>query len=243
MKLDILAIGAHPDDVELACSGILILHKQLGYKTGVIDLTRGELGTRGTAETRDIESAKAAEILGLDMRMNLRFRDGFFQNDETHQLALMKMIRKYQPNIVLINAPHDRHPDHGKGAALAKDTCFLAGLSKIETELDGENQKAWRPKRVFHYIQDIHIEPHIIIDVTPVFEQRMESIRAYASQFYNENYDGPKTYISSNNFMNYIESRCRDFGKRIGTEYGEGLVTTAGFGLKSFDDMVLPEFS
>lgn len=241
MKLNLMAIAAHPDDAELSCSGILALHKQQGWRTGILDLTRGELGSRGTAETRAEESALASSILQLDARENLGFRDGFFQNDEIHQRAIITMLRKYQPDIVLINAPHDRHPDHGKGAQLAKDACFLSGLLKIETIYEGELQKQWRPKRVFHYIQDQHIEPDIILDITSVFEQKMESIKAYATQFYSNKGVGPKTYISGENFLSSVENRCRDFGKRIGVTYGEGLVNTAGLGLRSLDALILPE--
>lgn len=241
MKLNLLAIAAHPDDAELSCSGILALQKQHGWKTGILDLTRGELGSRGTAETRAVESAKASEILKLDARENLGFRDGFFQNDETHQRAIITMLRKYQPDIVLINAPYDRHPDHGKGAQLAKDACFLSGLLKIETLDNGTPQTHWRPKRVFHYIQDQHIEPDIVLDITSVFEQKMESIKAYGTQFFSGDGNGPKTYISVENFLSSVENRCRDFGKRIGVKYGEGLVSTAGLGLRSLEALILPE--
>lgn len=241
MKLNLLAIAAHPDDAELSCSGILALHKQQGWRTGVLDLTRGELGSRGTAETRAMESALATDILKLDVRENLGFRDGFFQNDETHQRAIITALRKYQPDIVLINAPYDRHPDHGKGAQLAKDACFLSGLLKIETVDNGASQSPWRPKRVFHYIQDQHIEPDIILDISSVFEQKMDSIKAYATQFFSGEGDGPKTYISAENFLSSVENRCCDFGKRIGVKYGEGLLNTAGLGLRSLDALILPE--
>lgn len=243
MKLDILAIAAHPDDAELSCSGILALHKELGFKTGILDLTRGELGSRGTPEIRAQECAHSSEILQLDIRENLGYRDGFFKNDEEHQLGIIRILRKYQPNIVLINAPYDRHPDHGKGAQLAKDACFLSGLVKIETHYENQVQPAWRPKRIFHYIQDQHIEPDFIIDISSVFDKKMKSIQAFSSQFYTNTGDGPKTYISSQQFLNFVEGRCQDFGKRIGVQYGEGLLNTAGLGLKSLEQVILPEIS
>lgn len=238
-----MAIAAHPDDAELSCSGTLLLHKKLGQRTGILDLTRGELGSRGTVETRAAESQRANDILQLDMRENLEFRDGFFKNDEVHQLGIIRVLRQYQPDIVLINAPSDRHPDHGKGAALAKDACFLSGLVKIDTQNEGASQAPWRPKRVFHYIQDQYIEPDFILDITSVFEEKMESIRAYSTQFFSTSIEGPATYISNETFLQSIENRCRDFGKRIGVKYGEGLLNTAALGLPSLAPIVLPEIS
>jgi N-acetylglucosamine malate deacetylase 1 len=245
MKLDILAFGAHPDDVELSCSGILHSHVQQGKKVGIIDLTEGELGSRGTVETRYEEAAAASIVLGLSARANLKMRDGFFTNDEAHQLLVIAQLRKYQPEIVLINAPHDRHPDHGKGAQLLKDACFLSGLVKISTkDDDGTEQKPWRPKRVFHYIQDSFIEPDFIVDISNSFEAKINSIKCYNTQFYSNSADGVQTYISGKNFLDSIEARCKLLGKRIGKSYGEGLLKCeASLGLTSLFDIVLPEIS
>ena len=222
MKLDILALAAHPDDVELSCSGTLLKAIADGKKAGIIDFTRGELGTRGTPEIRDAEAAESARIMGLSARENLGFRDGYFANDEAHQLALIKMIRKYQPDIILANAFDDRHPDHGRGSQLAKDACFKAGLKMIETELDGEKQKKWRPRAVYHYIQSIPREPDFVVDVTDVWEKRMETIRAFKSQFFDPLSKEDSTYISSPMFLRMIEARAIEYGHLIGTKYGEG---------------------
>lgn len=225
MKLDILVLAVHPDDAELGCSGTLLRHIALGKKVGIIDFTRGELGTRGTAETRDEEAAVSAKIMGLHARENLRFRDGFFQNDEQHQLEVVKMIRKYQPEIVLTNALHDRHPDHGRAGDLANDACFLAGLSKISTRIGDAEQMAWRPRLVLQYIQDRYIKPDIIIDITAHFETKIEAIKAFKTQFFNPDLDEPDTYISSPEFFESVIGRAREFGKSIGTTYGEGFTS------------------
>lgn len=244
MKLDILAIGAHPDDVELSCSGTLLLHKKLGMKTGILDLTAGELGSRGTKETRSIESANASKIMQLDARENLGFKDGFFLNDEKHQLEIIKIIRKYQPDIVLATAPKDRHPDHGRSSKLISDACFLSGLLKIETELDGEKQIHWRPKRIFNYIQDQFLEPDFVIDISNEFEQKLESILAYTSQFNSTPGDGPQTYISSNEYLNTITYRNIMMGKKIGARYGEGFLSIQSqLGLKDFTGVILPSLT
>lgn len=226
MKIDILAFAAHPDDAELSCSGTLLKHKALGKTVGIIDLTRGELGTRGTAETRDKEARDAAAILGLDIRENLAMRDGFFANDEYHQLQIIQKIRQYQPEIILINAIHDRHPDHGKGGALLTDAAFLAGLSKIKTELNGEEQTAWRPKLVLQYIQDAYIKPDIVIDISDFWDTKMASIEAFATQFYNPDLEEEQqTYISTPEFVKVIEARAREFGKYIGATFAEGFTS------------------
>lgn len=241
VKLDILAIGAHPDDVELGCSGALIKEIKLGKKVGVLDLTQGELGSRGTIETRYEEAAKAAMTMGVLVRENLKMRDGFFRNDEEHQLKLIEVIRKYQPEIVLTNSLDDRHPDHGRAARLTSDSCFLSGLRKFESD-DGQGnaQEPWRPKYVFHYIQDRYHEPDFIIDITDVFEQRMEAIKAYTTQFYNPDNedDGPQTYISTPEFIESVVARARVIGKKIGVKYGEGFNTLKRIGLKNFDSLV-----
>ena len=223
MKLDILVFAAHPDDAELSCSGTILKHVAAGKKVGIIDLTRGELGTRGSAEQRDKEAEAATEILGIDIRENLRMRDGFFLHDEEHQLQIIKMLRKYQPEIVLCNALHDRHPDHGKGSELVTRSSFLSGLTKIETKLNGELQEAWRPRLVLQYIQDSYIKPDILVDVSGYWEKKMESIRAFKTQFFNPEHDEPNsTYISSPEFLLILEARGRELGKSIGATYAEG---------------------
>ncbi|AJR03919.1 bacillithiol biosynthesis deacetylase BshB1 [Siansivirga zeaxanthinifaciens] len=223
MKLDILAIGAHPDDVELGCGALIAKETANGKKVGIIDLTRGELGTRGTAETRDIEAKNSAEILKVVVRENMKFADGFFVNDKKHQLALIRMIRKYQPEIVLCNAIDDRHIDHGKGSKLASDACFLSGLLKIETKDDaGALQKPWRPKQVYHYMQWKNLEPDFVVDVSEFIDIKMKSVLAYKTQFYDENSKEPQTPISSKNFTDSIIYRARDLGRLVGVEYAEG---------------------
>lgn len=242
MKLDILAFGVHPDDVELSCAGTLMVEINNGKKVGVIDLTRGELGTRGTAETRKQEAALAAEIMGIHVRENLSMRDGFFKNDEEHQLQIIQKIRKYQPEIVICNALEDRHPDHGRSSKLVSDASFLSGLRKIETALDGVAQEAWRPKYVFHYIQDRYAEPDFIFDITSVFDRKVESIKAYGTQFsntgVNPNDDEPQTYISTPAYFDTIISRHKMLGKRIGVEYGEGFISEKRIGINTFDALI-----
>lgn len=238
MKLDILAFGVHPDDVELSCGGTLMVEIRNGKKVGVIDLTRGELGTRGTADTRKEEAANAAKILGVHMRENLSMRDGFFKNDEEHQMQVIKKLRQYQPEIVICNAINDRHPDHGRSSKLISDSCFLSGLMKIETEFESEKQLAWRPKYVFHYIQDRYYEPDFLFDISDVFEQKLESIKAYTTQFYSPESDEPQTYISTPAYFDTIISRHKMFGKRIGVDYAEGYITEKRIGIKSFDDII-----
>ena len=244
MKLDILAIGVHPDDVELGCSGTLLNERKSGKVTGIIDLTQGELGTRGTIETRYTEAAKAAEILGVSVRENLKMRDGFFKNDEAHQLLLIKAIRKYQPEIVIGNVLDDRHQDHGRAGHLIADACFLAGLAKIETFDDnGNKQPKWRPKFVLHYLQDWYHEPDLLIDISDNFEQRMESVKAYGTQFFTDTKgeDGPQTYISTPDFLDSVIARARMLGKRIGVKYAEGFITEKKIGIRNLDALVLVE--
>jgi bacillithiol biosynthesis deacetylase BshB1 len=244
MKLDILAIGVHPDDVELGCSGTLLNENRLGKKTGIVDLTQGELGTRGNIATRYEEAAQAAKILGVAVRENLKMRDGFFVNDETHQRLLITAIRKYQPDIVLANILDDRHPDHGRAGHLIADACFLSGLAKIETtDEQGNAQARWRPKQVLHYLQDWYHEPDLLIDITAVFEQRMQSILAYQTQFHTkkEGADGPQTYISTPGFLEAVTARARLMGKRIGVQYAEAFVTQKKIGIRSLDSLVSEE--
>ncbi len=224
-KLDILAIAAHPDDAELSCSGTLLKMASQGKKIGILDLTRGELGTRGTPEIRDQEAAASAKILGLSVRENLAYKDGFFLNDEQHQRGIIQMIRRFRPEIVLINAPYDRHPDHGKGSTLARDAAFLSGLRRIETTYNGVAQAAWRPAKVWKYIQDQLIVPDFVVDITPFFDQKLASIAAFSSQFFDPNSDEPATYISSQDFMGFVRSRASEMGHLIGATYGEGFVT------------------
>ncbi|MFM2360622.1 MAG: bacillithiol biosynthesis deacetylase BshB1 [Bacteroidota bacterium] len=238
-KLDILAFGAHPDDVELSCSGTLLVEKLNGKKTGIIDLTRGELGTRGTVETRNAEAATASNILQLDARENLDMRDGFFENNEAHQLKVIQAIRHFQPEIVFCNAPEDRHPDHGRGSKLIEDAAFFSGLRKIETTRDGLLQEAWRPKYVFQYIQDRYLQPDFVIDITPVIEQKLAAIRAYGTQFHNPNLNEPQTYISTPEFIDSIVHRASMFGKMIGVKYAEGFISKKMIGFKNFDHFVL----
>ncbi|WP_417356888.1 bacillithiol biosynthesis deacetylase BshB1 [Flavobacterium sp.] len=238
MKLDILVFGAHPDDVELSCGATVAKEISLGKTVGIVDLTRGELGTRGTAEIRDEEAAEAAKILGVSVRENLRFRDGFFVNDEKHQLEVIKMIRKYQPEIVICNAIDDRHIDHGKGSKLVSDACFLSGLRKIVTELNSEPQQAYRPKLVYHYIQWKNITPDFVVDVTGFMDTKVASLMAYKSQFYDPNSNEPVTPIATKNFKESILYRAQDLGRLINSEYAEGFTVERYVAVNSLSDLV-----
>jgi len=233
IKLDILAFAAHPDDVELSASGTLLHHITLGKKVGIIDLTRGELGTRGSAELRDIEAEKSSEILGLHVRENLGMADGFFENNKENQLKIIEMIRKYRPNLVLANAMSDRHIDHGRAAELLHNACFLSGLSKIVTG----DLSAWRPKQVLHYIQDYYVQPTIVVDITPYFSKKIEAIMAFSSQFYNPENKEPETPISGEKFLNFIEGRSREMGRFIGVEFGEGFISKTPLQIKDLSDL------
>lgn len=237
MKLDILAFGAHPDDVELGCSATLAKEVSLGKKVGIIDLTRGELGTRGSVAIRNSEAAMAAEILGVQVRENLDMRDGFFVNDESHQLRVIEMIRKYQPEMVLCNAIADRHIDHGKGSQLVSDACFLSGLTKIETHHNGQKQAAWRPKVVYHYIQWQTIEPDFVVDVSAFMDVKMKAVQAYASQFYDPNSTEPVTPIASKNFLDSIEYRAMDLGRLVGVAFAEGFTVERYLTVNSLGDL------
>lgn len=238
MKLDILAFGAHPDDVELSCAATIAKEVTLGKKVGIVDLTRGELGTRGSAEIRDQEATDAARILGVSVRENLKFADGFFVNDKVHQLEVIKMLRKYQPDIVLCNAIQDRHIDHAKGSRLVSDACFLSGLLKIETLLDGKIQEKWRPKQVYHYIQWKTITPDVVVDVTHFIDKKKAAIAAYKSQFYNPDSKEPETPITSKNFTDSVLYRSRDLGRLIGVEYAEGYTTERYPAVNSLSDLI-----
>ncbi len=238
MKLDILAIGAHPDDVELSCAATLAKEVANGKKVGVLDLTRGELGTRGSAEKRDEEAAAAAEIMGLSVRENLKLADGFFRNDRETQIKIIEILRKYQPEIVFCNAIRDRHIDHGRGSTLVSHACFLSGLSKIETLMNGEKQEKWRPKQVYHYIQWENIKPDFVVDVTGFIEKKKEAVLAYKSQFYDEKNEEWNTPISSMNFKESVDYRARDLGRLIGTEYGEGFTAERYPAVDSIFDLI-----
>jgi len=238
MKLDILVLPVHPDDAELGCSGTILKEVALGRKVGIVDLTRGELGTRGSAEIRDKEAAASAKILGLTMRDNLGLPDGFFENNKPHQLKVIEAIRRFRPEIVITNAYHDRHPDHGRASDLVEDSAFLSGLRKIETSFNGEKQEEWRPKLVLHFIQDNYIKPDILIDVTEYWDQKLESIHAFGSQFFNPEWEGePQTYISSPEFIQVIEARAREYGKSIGVKFAEGFISRKILGVNDLFDL------
>ncbi len=238
MKLDILAIGAHPDDVELSCSGTIAKEVDNGKQVGILDLTRGELGTRGTPEIRDQEAKNAAEILGVVTRENLKFRDGFFINDEKHQLEIIKILRKYRPEIILCNAIDDRHIDHGKGSKLVSDACFLSGLRKIETTYNGTLQEAWRPKHVYHYIQWKNITPDFVVDISGYMDKKIKSVEAYESQFYDADSKEPSTPISSKNFLDSIAYRAADLGRIIGVKHAEGFTVERSVAVDSIFNLI-----
>ena len=227
MKLDILVFAAHPDDAELGCSGTIISQIAKGKKVGIIDFTRGELGTRGDEKTRKEEAVEASKIMGISVRENLAFADGFFKNDKEHQLKLISVVRKYQPDIVLANTIDDRHPDHGRAAQLASDACFYSGLKKIKTKYQGEKQEAWRPNRIFHYIQSNYIKPDFVVDISDVWEQKIEAVKAFKTQFFTGENEEEKdqTFISTPTFMKFLEARAREFGKHVGVEFAEGFIS------------------
>jgi bacillithiol biosynthesis deacetylase BshB1 len=234
LKLDILVLPVHPDDAELGCAGTILKEIALGKKVGIVDLTRGELGTRGSAEIRDHEAAESAKILGLTTRDNLSLPDGFFENKKEHQLKVIEAIRRFKPEIVITNAYHDRHPDHGRASDLVEDASFLSGLRKIETWYDGKKQEEWRPGLVLHFIQDNYIKPDILVDVTSHWDKKIESIHAFGSQFYNPDWENePQTYISSPDFIQVIEARAREYGKSIGVKYAEGFISRKILGVNN----------
>ncbi len=239
LKLDILVLSVHPDDAELGCGGTILKHIALGKKIGIVDLTRGELGTRGSAEIRNKEAAASAEILGLAARENLAIPDGFFENTKEYQLKVIEAIRKYQPEIIITNAYHDRHPDHGRANELVYTSAFLSGLRKIETHADGKLQEPWRAGMLLHFIQDEYIKPDILVDVTPYWDKKIESIRAYSSQFFNPDWENePETYISSPQFIEIIEARAREFGKVIQVKYAEGFTSRRILGVGNLFDLL-----
>ena len=220
MKLDILVFGAHPDDVELGCSGTVIKEVQAGKQVGIIDLTRGELGTRGTAESRDSETKAATKIMGVAIRENMNFKDGFFKDDEEHKIAIIKKIRKYRPEILITNAVSDRHPDHPRGSQITVDACFLAGLEKVET-----GQEVWRPKAIYHYIQFNNLKPDIVVDISEQMDLKLDAVKAYKTQFFNPNSDESETIISSQGFLDSVSYRAKDLGRQANCEYAEGFIT------------------
>jgi bacillithiol biosynthesis deacetylase BshB1 len=238
MKLNILAIAAHPDDIELSCSGTLLKHIALGKKCGIIDLTKGELGTRGSAALRKQEALKASKILGVSVRENLGMADGFFENNKKHQLEIIKKIRQYQPEIILCNAISDRHPDHGRAAQLVSEACFYSGLIKIETSINSKKQNAWRPKAVYHYIQDRQLKPDFVVDVTAFVDKKMEAIKAFDSQFYNPKSKEPVTPISVKNFMDVIKGKMSLCGRDAGFEYAEGFTVERSIGINNMFDLI-----
>ncbi|MFT5667929.1 MAG: bacillithiol biosynthesis deacetylase BshB1 [Vicingaceae bacterium] len=237
MKLDILAIGVHPDDIELSCAGTILKEIAAGKKVGVLDLTHGELGTRGSGPLRLIEAANSAKILGLSCRENIGLADGFFINDQEHILPIVEILRKYQPDIILSNAPKDRHPDHGRASKLTSDACFYSGLRKVETKMNGEIQDAWRPKSIYNYIQDRFIEPDFVVDITPFLKTKMESIKAFSSQFYTPGSDEPESPLTMKNFFEYVESRMIDMGRYIQVDYAEGFLMERPAGIESLTDL------
>jgi bacillithiol biosynthesis deacetylase BshB1 len=239
MKLDILVLAAHPDDAELGCGGTIAKHTRLGHKVGIIDFTKGELGTRGTPGTRQREAGESAMILGVSFRENLQLKDGFFQNDEESQRIVLRAIRKYQPRILLANAVYDRHIDHGKGASLAYDASFLAGLAKIETlDEEGKKQAAWRPDAVYHFVQSQFVTPDFVVDVSDDWETKMKAIKSFKSQFFNPESNEPETYISKPGFLKMVEARAIEYGHAIGVTYGEGFTTRRFVGVKQLFDLL-----
>ncbi len=239
MKLDILAITAHPDDAELSAAGTMIAHVKQGKKVGIVDLTKGELGTNGSVQIRKKEAHQASRLMGLRVRKNLGFSDGFFVNDRTHQLEVIKIIRRYRPEVIITNAPQDRHPDHVNGAELVKKATFLSGLQKIETALGGLKQKQWRPSQLYHIVQSQYLQPNIIVDISNFWERKVKVLQAYPSQFYVEGIDsGQKTYISTPQFMEFVKARAREYGQAIGVTYGEGFIKSSAIGARSLFDLL-----
>ena len=238
MKLDILAISAHPDDIELSCSGTLIAHKSLGYTIGILDLTEGEMSTRGTPEIRQKESVEASQIMGISIRENLGLSDAKFDLSFENQARVIKVLRKYRPEIILANAPYDRHPDHVRASQLIEEAVFKSGLVKIETEDNGESQLPWRPQKVYHYIQSVSLEPDFICDISAHMEQKMAAIRVFKSQFFDPKSNEPDTYISNPDFLKLIEARSREWGHRVGVSFGEGFVQRQSLGVKNLFDLV-----
>lgn len=244
MKVFLMAIGAHPDDVELGCAGTIYNHVQQDQSVAIVDLTEGELGSRGTVGTRYAEAEAAREILKVDHRYNLKMADGFFEHNKENLMKLIEIIRLHQPEVILANAPEDRHPDHGRACKLISDAAFLSGLRKIDSSYNGIAQGPWRPKRVFHYIQDRFLEPDFIVDISESMDTKMRSVKAYSTQFFSDPADdGPVTYISSDSFLTKIQNRAAQLGARIGAAYGEGFISPSNIGIKDLNQLIYPEMS
>lgn len=237
MKLDVLAFGAHPDDVELGAGGILAVHRAAGKKVGIIDLTRGELGTRGTPEIRDQESKEAARILGCVIRENLAFPDGIIPTNHEAQIKVAEVLRKYQPEVVLMNAPTDRHPDHGRASQLVEEACFLSGLHKLSVAEEFKDFQPWRPKQMYKYLQFYNLEPNLIVDISSGFEVKMASILAHKSQFYDPQSAEPDTVIASKGFLDSVSARAMDWGRVIGVKYAEPLISVRHVGVENLLDL------
>lgn len=237
-RLDILAFAAHPDDVELACSGTIMKHIAAGKKVGIVDLTQGEMGSRGTIESRYEEAKNSSEVMGISARVNLKMADGFFEINEDNKRLIIEQIRRFKPQVVFANAIADRHPDHGRASQLVSEACFLAGLRKIETQFDGKSQEAHRPKAVYHYIQDYYIKPDFVIDVTPFYERKVEAIRCFKTQFYDPESTEPQTPISGKDFLRFIESRMMEIGRPIGAKYAEGFTVERFIGVENVFDLI-----
>lgn len=233
-----MAFGAHPDDVEISAGGTVASLIASGRKVGIVDLTRGELGSRGSADVRDLEAAKAAQVLGVSVREQLHMRDGFFAHDEHNVLRVIQMIRQYRPDVVLANSETDRHPDHGRGAKLVAEAAFLSGLRRVETHYEGEPQDAWRPKALYHYLQDYFAKPHIVTDISDFFEVKMEAVRAFSSQFYDPNSEEPQTPISGEEFFDFLKSRAMQLGRPIGALYGEGFTSSRYIGTNDLTSLL-----
>lgn len=238
MKLDILVFAAHPDDAELACGGTIARLAAAGKKIGIADLTRGEMGTRGTIETRKAEAEESARILGLAVREQLGLPDTEFGPGRESQIPIIRMIRKYRPDVVLCNALDDRHPDHGRSAKLEADACFYSGLAKIETELEGMVQQAWRPAQIHHYIQDRMLKPDFVMDISGFWDTKLAAIKAFKTQFFDPTNKEPETYISSQGFLRFLEARSREFGHQAGFEFGEGFNSAKTIGIRGFDALI-----
>lgn len=238
LKVDILAIGVHPDDVELGCGGTLIASVNQNKKVAIVDLTQGELGTRGTIFTRKQEAEDAAKVMGISYRENLEMADGFFEITQENLFKVIQIIRKYQPEILICNAPRDRHPDHGRSSELVVRAAFLSGLRKIETQLEGQSQEAWRPKNIYHYIQDTFIEPDFVFDISDVHEQKIKAVVSYKTQFNTSDESEPTTYISTPDFLNRTIGRALSLGKTIGVQYAEGFISEKAVGIRDFNDLV-----
>ena len=235
--MDILAFGAHPDDAEISCGATLIKSIEQGKRVGLIDLTEGEMGTRGSSELRFQEAEEAARMMGVEVRENLHFRDCFFQNDEWHRLRVIEKIRQYRPSIVLVNSPSDRHPDHARASELVKEAAYYSGLPKIETTLDGEAQEAWRPASVFMYIQDYYLTPSFVVDITGYWEKKLAVLKCFKSQFFDPRSNEPETPISGASFFEFLHGKSLNLGRPCGFELGEGFISDRYLGARSFDDI------